>query len=408
MNVILFAVPVFFLLIFIELIAERVRGTEYYQLTDSLTSLATGTINQLVRAAKLIVPFTVYVFLYENFAVLDLQASLATWLVAFVLYDFCYYWNHRLGHEMNLLWAAHVVHHSSEEYNLTTALRQTGTSFLSFVFYLPMAILGFDPLMLATVGGLNLVYQFWVHTRHIGRLGILDRIFVTPSNHRAHHGQNSAYIDCNYGGVFVIWDRLFGSFQEELEDDPVIFGIRGAVKSWNPLWAILHVYQQLWFDAWHTKNYWHKFTLWFRRTGWRPPDVAQTYPLHKSELADFKKYQTQVSTSLKFYSLIHYATTAAIGLAYTFYSQQLQFVEHVGLISFVLLSAYSIGILLENRSYAGSVEWPRLIVLLTMSALAPIPFELSAGLIVASLVSAPLLWLGRRAPLSSPLSMHTP
>ena len=395
MNVILFAVPFFFLLILIELIAERLRGTDYYRVNDSLTSLATGTINQLVRSAKLVIPFTVYVFAYEQFALFNFESSFALWLLVFVLYDFFYYWNHRLGHEMNVLWAAHVVHHSSEEYNLTTALRQTGTSFLSFVFYLPLAFLGIDPLMLATVGGINLVYQFWVHTQHIDRLGVLDRIFVTPSNHRAHHGQNAAYIDCNYGGVFVLWDRLFGTFQAELDDDPVVFGIRGAVNSWNPLWANFHFYQQLWQDAWHTKNWWHKLTIWFRRTGWRPPDVVLNYPLTKTDLAHFEKYQTDVSSSLKWYCMIHYVTTAVIGLAYSLNTASLGVQQQAWVIGFVLLSAYSIGVLMENRHYAGVLEWMRLSVLLIFAALSPLPLALSVGLSVACVVSAPLLWLGR-------------
>jgi len=210
MNIILYAIPIFFLLIAIELITERVRGTDYYRVNDSLTSLATGIINQIVNVSKRLIPFTLYVLVEQQFAIFQLGESWIVWAFAFVLYDFCYYWNHRMGHEVNILWASHVVHHSSEEYNLTTALRQTGTGFLGIIFYLPLAVLGFDPVMILSVGALNLVYQFWVHTRHIGKLGFLEKIFVTPSNHRAHHAQNSVYIDRNYGGVFILWDRLFG------------------------------------------------------------------------------------------------------------------------------------------------------------------------------------------------------
>jgi len=317
MNLILYAVPLFFLLIFIELVYGKIKGTNYYRVNDSLTSLATGSINQLVNISKALIPFTVYIAVYEHFALFDMGDSPFVWLIAFVLYDLCYYWNHRLGHEMNLLWAAHVIHHSSEEYNLTTALRQTGTSFLSFVFYIPLALMGFDPLMIITVGALNLIYQFWVHTRHIGKLGWYELIFVTPSNHRGHHAQNTVYIDRNYGGVFILWDRLFGSYQEELDDDKPVFGIRGAVQSWNPVWVNVQVYSQLIQDTIHTKNWWYKLSLWFRRTGWRPPDVVEAYPLAKNDdLNVFEKYDTHVPSLLKIHCVIQYAATAAIGLGF--------------------------------------------------------------------------------------------
>lgn len=400
MNIILYSVPGFFILIAIELLAERLRGTNYYRVNDSLTSLATGTINQIVRATKVLIPFTIYVFLYQHYSFFQLENNALLWVFAFFAYDFCYYWNHRLGHEMNLLWAAHVVHHSSEEYNLTTALRQTGTSFLSFVFYLPLALIGIDPLTLATVGAINLVYQFWVHTQHIGKLGWLDRVFVTPSNHRAHHAQNGVYIDRNYGGVFVLWDRLFGSFQEEIDSQPVIFGIRGAIKTWNPLQANFHVYQQLLQDAIHTKNWWYKLTIWFRRTGWRPPDVIEQYPIMKTDLEHFEKFNTQIPWSLKGYCLIHYVTTSVVTLSYSFAASELIFYQQVALVNFVLLSVFSIGALMEHRHFAGVLEWIRLAMLLITAALSPIPTPIALGLCTACIVSAPLLWKGRSKSLS--------
>jgi len=395
MDLILYAVPAFYLLIIMEIVAEKWRNTNFYQVSDSLTSLATGTINYLLKVSLSLMPFTVYALFFEHISLIQLGDSPLVWLIAFVLYDFFYYWNHRMGHEMNILWAAHVVHHSSEEYNLTTALRQTGTGFLSFVFYLPMAVLGFDPLMVIAVGALNLIYQFWVHTQHVGKLGWYERFFVTPSNHRGHHAQNSVYIDRNYGGVFIIWDRWFGTYQEELDNDPPVFGIRGAVKSWNPLWVNVQIYKQLFCDAVHTTNNWHKFTLWFRRTGWRPPDLVDQYPLEKTELDDFVKYHTQVPVTLKIHGVIQYLVTAVLGLIYTASAHLLPFNDAVLLVAFVLLSCFSIGALMENRHYAGVIEWLRLAVLLVMSLLSPIPIWLTAALSVACLISAPLLFWGR-------------
>ena len=231
MNIILYAIPGFFILIALELIAERIRGTDYYRTNDALTSLNLGVVSRLSGVLQAFIPIAVYLSVYENFRLFDAPDHWVIWIVAFVLYDLSYYWAHRLGHEVNILWAAHVVHHSSEEYNLTTALRQTGTGFFSVLFYIPMALLGFDPVMVVTVGALNLIYQFWVHTRHVPKLGLLEWVFITPSNHRVHHAQNPVYIDKNYGGVFILWDRLFGTFQEELDDQPVVFGITGAVSS---------------------------------------------------------------------------------------------------------------------------------------------------------------------------------
>ena len=171
-----------------------------------------------------------------------------TWVFAFVFYDFCYYWQHRLGHTVGLFWATHSVHHQSEEFNLTTALRQPGTgAFTNWIFYVPMALSGIPIGVFLLTGVIQLFYQFWPHTQLIGRLGILDRWIQTPSNHRVHHAQNDIYLDRNYVGVFLLWDHLFGTFQEERDDEPCIYGVRGQLKSWNPVWANLHYW---WLMAW--------------------------------------------------------------------------------------------------------------------------------------------------------------
>lgn len=395
MNIILYAIPFFLLLIALELLIEKIKRTQYYSLSDSLTSLSTGSINQLVRVANALIPFTVYVFLFENYALWQLSDSLWVWCVAFVVYDFCYYWNHRMGHEMNVLWASHVVHHSSEEYNLTTALRQTGTGFLSFVFYLPLAILGFDPLMIVSVGALNLVYQFWVHTRHIGKLGWFELFFVTPSNHRGHHAQNTIYIDKNYGGVFIVWDRLFNTYQEECEHDLPVFGIRGAVRSWNPLWVNAQIYHQLLIDALRTNSLWHKCTLWFRRTGWRPPDVAKKFPLEKpDELASFSKYNTFVPLSLKLYCVLQYISLSSVGLFYSVHASTLSIAEQICVVSFVFLSAYGIGGLMDHKRFSRFLEWFRLSLTLLAITVFSLPQVLTAVLLVSILLGVPLMYWG--------------
>lgn len=314
MNIILAAVPFFFLLIAIELVVDYRRGTRYYRLNDAITSLSLGVLSRVTDVSKKLIPLTIYYVAFDYIQVLSLSDSVFTWIVAFVVYDFFYYWLHRMSHEINILWAAHVVHHSSEDYNLTTALRQTSGNVLGWIFFLPMAVIGIPPEIFISVAALNLVYQFWVHTRHIDQLGWMEAVFVTPSNHRVHHAQNARYIDCNYGGVFIIWDRLFGTFRPELKEEPVIFGVRTPLNSWNPLWANIQVYFQLFSDAWHTKSFKDKCRIWFKPTGWRPEDVAATRPLRKTDLDSFQKFETAGNRFTGGYGVLQHVMAIALVL----------------------------------------------------------------------------------------------
>jgi len=397
MNYILYAVPFFFLLIGIELIAEKLRKTDYYRLNDGINSLSAGVLSRMIGIVKAVVPLTIYVLIYQNFSIFTLPDVLWVWIVAFVLYDFCYYWNHRMGHEMSLLWAAHVVHHSSEEYNLTTALRQSSSSIFSWVFYLPMALMGFDPLMLISVGSLNLIYQFWVHTRHIPKLGWFEWLFVSPSNHRVHHGQNPIYIDRNYGGVFIIWDRLFGSFQEELDEQPVVFGLRSALHSWNPLYANVQVYNQLLKDSWRTLRLRDKLRVWLGRTGWRPADMERDYPLHKTDLSCFEKFEIPLTTAMKLYSLLQHVSTTAIGLLLMLNVQTLALTHQFALVAVVLYASVSTGLFLERRPKALWLEWGKQLSFVLAASTLALPFMLSLGLVISAAISTALLWLVSRS-----------
>jgi alkylglycerol monooxygenase len=381
-SIILYAVPLFFLLIFIEILLEKIKGTNYYRINDSINSLTAGVLSRVTGIVKQLFPLTVYVLIFEKLALFQITSSWWMWVTAFVLYDFCYYWKHRFGHEMNILWAAHVVHHSSEEYNLTTALRQSSSSFFSWIFYLPMAVLGFDPITLITVGSLNLIYQFWVHTRHIPKLGWYEWVFVTPSNHRVHHAQNQVYIDRNYGGVFILWDRIFGSFQEELETEKPIYGIRKALKSWNPLWANVHVYIQLFKDCWHAKRWQDKLLIWFKRTGWRPADVEQNYPLSKVDLTQFRKFDIPLSSTNRLYSLLQYSLIVFMGLLLIMNVANFTLTEQILGAFFVLYSSISAGLVLENSPLAMHLEWAKhsLILITLMIYTLPEWIELTLGI----------------------------
>jgi alkylglycerol monooxygenase len=305
MDLVVYAVPLFILAMLLELIFGWRAGHNTYRVNDAVSSLFLGSLSQARKFVTLGVGGFAYHLVAEYFSLAQLPTDhWATWVLAFVLYDFCYYWLHRLGHERSILWAAHVAHHQSEDYNLSTALRQTSTGFLfSWLFYLPLFAVGVPASVVVTVGSLNLIYQFWVHTQHIGKLGWYEGIFVTPSNHRVHHAQNDVYLDRNYGGVFIIWDRLFGTFQEELDREPPIYGIRGALHSFSPLRALTHIYVDLWLDCWRTKRWRDKLRVWVARTGWRPEDVAAHYPRRKTDLDHFQRFDPPTGAAARGYAL---------------------------------------------------------------------------------------------------------
>jgi alkylglycerol monooxygenase len=236
-KVITLATPIFFLLIFIELIVGLLRRKSTYRTNDAVNSISLGVLSQISGVFMRVLRIGIYAWLVQHMALFDLPAnSVWVWIFGLLLYDFCYYWLHRMSHEVNVLWAAHVVHHQSEDYNLSTALRQTSSGALfGWVFYVPMAVLGFPLEVFAVVALIDLLYQFWVHTQQIGKLGWFDRVFVSPSNHRVHHAVNDVYLDKNYGGILIVWDRLFGTFIEERDAETIVYGTRSPLRSWNPL-----------------------------------------------------------------------------------------------------------------------------------------------------------------------------
>jgi alkylglycerol monooxygenase len=388
MNYVLYAVPFFFLLIGLELLTDRRRGMRSYRLADALNSLSTGVLSQVTGLLTKVVGLLTYAFAWEQLALVELsEGSLWVWLLAFVFYDFCYYWNHRLGHERNVLWAAHAVHHQSEDYNLSTALRQTSTGFVfGWLFYLPMAVAGVPPLVFLTVAALNLLYQFWVHTRHIPKLGWFEWLFITPSNHRVHHAQNPVYMDRNYGGVFIVWDRMFATFQEELDDEPVIFGVTTPLASWNPLWANLQVYAGLWRDARRAASWWDRLRIWFMPTGWRPADVAARYPQEKPNLSRFRKFEVALGRGQQFYALLQFVVYLLGGTWLLAQAERLDVTQLLLGCGWVSLGLYSIGTWLENRAWALRIE------LLRLAANLPLLW-LADGLGMLSMDGAAWAWL---------------
>ncbi len=277
MSPIVFAIPVFLLAMVLELWLARRRGLQVYRTADAVTSLHLGIMSQFVGSITRVMALGIYAAMVDKVGAFTWdEKNPATWVFALLLYDFLYYWYHRAGHEVHLLWAAHVVHHSSEDYNLSTALRQTSSGFLfGWVFYLPMALLGIPFKVFVIVGLVDLLYQFWVHTELVGRLGWMDRVFVTPSNHRVHHGQNDYCIDKNYGGILIVWDRLFGTFAPEREGEKILYGVRKPLLSWNPIWGNLMTYRDILKTAWVTKGWRNKGMAVFAGPGWQSNERPQ-------------------------------------------------------------------------------------------------------------------------------------
>jgi len=286
------------LLIIIESLFDVKKKTNFYRFNDAIGSLATGMLNRTMNFITLYANWAAYSALFAYFGFQSLTESVLVWIAAFIIYDFFYYWSHRLAHVYSLFWNSHAVHHQSEEFNLTTALRQPFTGFVKgSIVYLPMVFMGFDPTIVATVGSLNLIYQFWVHTRFIPKLGFIEFVFVTPSNHRVHHGMNDCYIDKNFGGVFIIWDRLFKTF--EYEQEPVIFGVRKQLNSFNPFYANIQIFWNMFNDIWLGKSVKIAFKILISRTGRRPEALAIKHPVERLNLKTYKRYDPVSNLSLR-------------------------------------------------------------------------------------------------------------
>jgi alkylglycerol monooxygenase len=302
--------PFFYLAVYLDYAISHAQGRDYYEIKDTVTSLGVSIMMSALGTLTILLRLLIYTFAYEHLALGQWSpGSVWTWVIGLLLYDFTYYWQHRMGHEWNLLWASHVVHHSSDRFNLATALRVPSASMhlWTWLFALPLAVAGFPPPVYAVAALLNLLYQFWIHTERIGQLGWFDRCFGSPSNHRVHHGVNDRYLDKNYGGILMLWDRLFGTFEDERADDPVRYGTRAPVRSWNPLWINLDTFWTLCQDAGRAKRWRDKLSIWWRRPGWRPADVAALDPKADFDLRSHRHFDTPTAAAPALYALVQSA-----------------------------------------------------------------------------------------------------
>lgn len=386
MDLILYAIPFFFLAIFIELGYGMFIKRNTYRLNDTINSLSMGSLSRLQSLVILGFSAVIYEWTVSNYQLVQLpDDALWVWASCFILYDFAYYWKHRLGHEVALFWGSHVAHHQSEDYNLSTALRQTSIDFHGFLFYLPLFVLGYPAEILFAVVSLNLIYQFWVHTQHIPKLGPLEWLFVTPSNHRVHHGRNSVYVDKNYGGVFIVWDRLFGSFQEELDSEPAVFGLRKPLNSWNPLWANVHVYWRLLQDFWQAPGLLNKFKIGFMAPGWQPNGL-KTQCKNAQRAADVTtKYNPEISAFSQYYVFVQFVMATTVGLFVIINAENLSYAILLITVSTIAFSFFVFGAWMDLKSYRYSLEFVRLALLMASCQLlfSGTPWLLISGLWLA-------------------------
>ncbi|EIA08376.1 sterol desaturase family protein [Flavobacterium frigoris] len=370
-KILIIAMPLFLVLIIIEKIYGSYKGEDSVPLMDGVSSVSSGITNAVKDVLGLSITFISYDWMVSKIGLFTLEADVLTYLVAFVIIDFYGYWNHRIAHQVNFFWNKHAVHHSSEEFNLACALRQSISTFINlFTFILiPAALIGVPAKVIIITLPIQLFLQFWYHTKHIKKMGILEKILVTPSHHRVHHAINAEYIDKNHGQIFIFWDKWFGTFQEELETVPPVFGITRPASTWNPIKINFQHLALLISDAWRAEKWKDKLTIWFKPTGWRPENFEEKYPVNKiTDVYNFEKYGSESSLNLTYWSMVQALITLVI-VAFLFNN-----IGNIGLPNifiyglFIFLTIYSYTELMDKSKY--SIYWESFRFLTAISVLA--------------------------------------
>ena len=383
-NPIVIAIPIYFLLIAVEIFALSRKAIKSYRVNDAFANISCGILSQISGAFLMVGLFNLYTWVERKFGIVDLPISWWTFILAFIMFDFMYYWAHRLSHEINLFWGGHSVHHQSEEYNLTVALRQSSTQILwTFLFYLPLALTGIDPFVFVISQGVNLLYQFWIHTESIKKLPKwFEFAFNTPSHHRVHHARNSAYIDKNHGGTLIIWDKIFGTFEREQEKP--IYGITKPLNSWNPFWANFAHYVAIIKAVNLKKGLIFNLNLLFKGPGWHEkrlniePDLTTKFNVH-------------LPRRVNFYLVANFLILLLSTLYYLLVFKELLVLERVVLALLIIMNASTIGMVFDNHRHSKTIEIGRLVLiaisllLLWWNSVTPIMITLGA-LILASAI----------------------
>ncbi|XP_013874469.1 alkylglycerol monooxygenase [Austrofundulus limnaeus] len=361
------ATPFFIGLIVLEMVVGFLRtGAPVITISDGLTSVASGMINRLPLLLMRGCELSAYMYVWDNFRLLELPWDSAwTWWFTFLGVDFCYYWVHRFAHEVAFLWAAHQVHHSSEYYNLTTALRQSLTQpFTSWIFYLPIALV-VPPSIFAVHIQLNLLYQFWIHTELISDLGPLEWVFNTPKHHRVHHGRNHYCIDKNYGGILIIWDRLFGTFASE--SDKVIYGLVFPINTFEILYVQLHYYMFLWKKSNTYKTIGDKLSTFIKGPSWKPGKARLGDHVDNPKVTGKEvPHDPSWSLSLRVYVALHFMMV--LWTYHKLFESKLMLSQLtiLGMTSYILLTLTSLGFIIDQRPTSAFLEMLRCVVMVAM------------------------------------------
>jgi sterol desaturase/sphingolipid hydroxylase (fatty acid hydroxylase superfamily) len=364
LNPIVLSIPIFFLLIGIELVVERWSHRKLYRLPDAVANMSCGITSQLSGLFLGVLGVVAYTVLYENFRFFQVEIKLpvwAYWLTLYLLVDLAYYWAHRMSHEVNLFWGGHVVHHQSEDYNLSVALRQSSFQVVwTFAFSLPIAIIGYRPEDFIYVSALNTLYQFWIHTETINKLGWLEYVFNTPSHHRVHHGRDPKYIDKNHAGSLIIWDKMFGTFQAE-EEKPT-YGITKPINSWNAVWANFSHYSVMTEELHAIPGWSDKIKYLFKKPGWLPKSMGGYRPAPSIDKNAYRKYETPAPVLLNYYVLAQYIVCLGVTSLFLFKQANMTMTEK--LVGAALISWWVVncGVLFEQKVWVKAAEYARIVL----------------------------------------------
>lgn len=360
-NPIVLSIPIFFVLIGIEVLIQQFSKRKLYRFNDAVTNISCGVTQQVSGVFLKLFGIGLYVIVYEYLRVWEIPSNWYTLIILFIATDFAYYWAHRMSHEINLFWSGHVVHHQSEDYNLSVALRQSSFQVIwTTAFYFPLAIIGFRPIDFALMAALTTLYQFWIHTELIGKMGFIEKFMVTPSHHRVHHGRDPKYIDRNHGGAFIVWDMMFGTYQ--VEEETPTYGITSPVKSWNPVWANFSHYKIMLHEMKQISGFIDKTKYLFYKPGWLPKNLGGYRPAPAVDHDSYQKYITVSSKSLNLYVLTQYAVFLGLTTWFLFTQAQMEMALKISIALLLGLASVTVGALFENKSWAKGVEVLRIIL----------------------------------------------
>lgn len=367
LNPVILSIPIFFILIGMEVAYGYYKDKKIYRLSDAITNMSCGIVEQLTGVFAKVFTVAAYYFVYTHFAIFEFETTWYWILLCFLGVDLCYYWAHRMSHEVNLFWLGHVVHHQSEDYNLSVALRQSVfQKMFTFYFYFPLAIIGFKTEWFLLIGAFNLLYQFWIHTEVIDKMPRwFSYVFNTPSHHRVHHGVNPKYIDRNHAGSLMIWDRLFGTFQEE-EERP-IYGITTPVNTWNPVMANIQPFVVLFRELRTLPGFWNKLKFTFGKPGWYPKEMGGFQTPKEVDRAAYRKFEIAVSPTLNFYLFGQYFVILGITALFLFTLSGYEVSLQLLIAALIIYSVSAVGMLFENKMQAIKLEFIRFFLTIALA-----------------------------------------